>query len=393
MRYPHYFLLTFLLFLNLAFQGDDSGLESTADFVYGHSIQFQLAAQDIGAVNEVRLFVQFQEAESPLEIQVPFTVNQLLQAEYVLDLTQFPLAPNSAVTYWWILKTDGGEVLTPSQALVYADNRLPWQKMSQNGVTVFWIGNGPFFGQTILDITQETFAALNASLRLQGLTPFAIYVYPTTAERKEALRLVGEAPDETPDPAWGVILVTADNPTTAADDLRQSIPYEVTRMLLYQAAGDQYDRLPLWLVEGLALSKQSQSNPRYAELLETAVITRAHLPFAQLCYSWPSDADDRALLAEAQSVSLLAMIEARYGATAVRDLVQVYAAGADCADGVTKVLGMNLAELDQFWFENAQPQAPLVQFLDAYALWILLLCATFGITGLLIWQNLRQRHP
>jgi tRNA(His) 5'-end guanylyltransferase len=109
-----------------------------------------------------------------------------------------------------------------------------------------------------------------------------------------------------------VILVTAVNPRTAAADLRQSLPHELAHFLLYQATGVAYNTLPTWFNEGLATALEAAPNPGYETLLETAVASQSTIPFADLCHSFPA-APEGALLAYAESVSLIQFIQANYG--------------------------------------------------------------------------------
>jgi len=363
--------------------------ESSASYAYGQAMEFKLRAAQLDApVRSVTLFFRPRNSTNIYTVAVPFTPGDPLEVAHAVDLTQVQLAPYTLVTYWWRLETEAGALLAPERTVAYEDDQFNWQKMERDGVIAHWTGGGPDFGQLILDVTAEALLRLTALIPLSELEPFDVYVYPSSADLRAALRLTGLEQSGGPHPELGVVLVTAVNAQTAAADLRQSVPYAVAHLLLYRATGANYERLPRWLAEGLATTVQAAPNPRYASLLETAVATQTTIPFAQLCAAFPQT-EERALLAYAQSAALIDTLRARSGDGTLAELVRAYAAGADCQAGVRQVLGMSLEELDQAWLAGLQPRGPLAQFWRQNGLWLLLLLAGFGLTGLLLWQPLR----
>lgn len=352
-------------------------------------MQFRLTGANVEDVQSVQLFFRPQNSQTVYSVAVPFENDTALIASQAVDLTLFNLPPYNLVTYWWELETGFGPITVPEQTVVYEDDRFAWQRMTQNGVTAHWTGNGPFFGQTVLDVTAVALDELARVLPLQEIAPFDVYVYPSSADLRAALRLTRLSDEDLPRPELGVLLVTAVNPETAEADLRQAIPQELTHLLLYRVTGDNYASLPQWLSAGLAATVQADPDPRYAPLLETAVVSGTTIPLAQLCSSLPT-AGDPALLARAQSAAFITYLEQRFGRTAVADLVSAYAGGAACQEGVQQVLGTSLDELNAQWLAAQQPRSPAVQFLIDNGLWLLLLLGSFGITGLLLWQTRRR---
>lgn len=361
---------------------------SEASYTFGQAMRFRLRAEDAPAVQAVVLYFRPQGSRTVYALDVPFSGENPVTAEQEVDLTAVNLPPYTLVTYWWRLETSAGEVLVPEQTVAYEDDRFDWQQMTQGGVTAHWTGQGPFFGQIVIDEATAALARLARVLPLEEIAPFDVYVYPSTADLRAALRLTQTTVDDRPHPELGVLLVTAVNPETAAADLAQVVPYELTHLLLYRVAGERYEFLPRWLREGLALTMQAETDPRYEQTLATAVVTQATVPLAQLCYNFPED-DARRLLAEAESAAFVRYLSSRYGAQTVSRLVEAYGDDAECQAGMAQVLGMTLDEVEQEWLATQRPRAPWVQFLVDNGLWFLLLGGSFGITGLLLWQTRR----
>ena len=356
---------------------DAAGWQSQADYTFGQALTFELAGKDTDDLAQATLF--FKAANLPSTFTVELEPADELS--HTVDLTQLRLAPFSAIDYWWRLTTKDGAIIdVPAQTLIYADNQFAWQEMAQDDVIVHWTGDDPALGQVALDVVAEALPNLQAIIPVAESQPLRIYIYPTSADLRAALRLTGQDwIGAHAHPELGVILVTAVNSRTAAADLRRSIPHELVHFLLYQAAGASYEQMPLWFNEGLATYLETTPNPNYALLLETAVAEQNTIPLEQLCYSFPTDANT-VLLAYAQSGSVITYIQDRYGNQAVTDLITAHADGADCETAVARTLNLSLNELQQDWLASIHPPS----FWQQYGLWLLLLAGGFAITALLV---------
>jgi hypothetical protein len=204
------------------------------------------------------------------------------------------------------------------------------------------------------------------------------------ADLRTALRLTGRdwvGADAIPE--LNVVLATAVNPRTALIDLGQSIPHELSHLLLYRMAGANYEDVPLWFDEGLATLMESSPNLGYEDVLQQAVAANSTIPLAELCQSWPAG-EAQARLAYAQSVSVVRFIRSEYGNRTLQELAQAYADGADCESGVRRALDLPATELESAWLQREQPVSPVRRIWQEYALWILLMGGGFGMMGLLL---------
>jgi hypothetical protein len=288
------------------------------------------------------------------------------------------------------LLTDEGIWNTGETRFDYEDDRFVWQQMSREGITVHWSASGgdpttsgPFYGQTILDVAAESLRAISEILPLKGVAPFDVYVYPSAADLRSGLRLAGLFDDErlaTPN----TILVTAVNQQSAATDLRQAIPYELTHLMLSRVTGTSYSQLPWWLSEGLATRMELVANPRQDELLAQAVSVRTVLSFDALCRK-PELDDEQLLLARGQSASFVDYILREHGRRQLIELIAAYARGADCQTGVQQVLRDNLDDLARDWLNSVLPAPLAIQFAQRYAFWFLIALGSLGGAGLLAW--------
>jgi hypothetical protein len=364
---------------------------SHASYDFGQVMRFSLIARGETDINSVTLFVRAPELPYTLIAEMEVEPGRQVVVEHHLDLTQVRLPPFAPVTFWWrVTDVAGNTVLIPEQVLEYGDDQFVWQQMvaetASGPLRVYWTGDDVAVGQVALDVAAEVMPRLVDVVPVAWEEPLRIYIYPSAADLRAALRLTGrDWVGAHAHPELGVILVTASNPRTAVVELRQSIPHELSHLLLYQATGAGYANVPRWFDEGLATLFETAPNPAFEAILQEAVAAGSTLPFAELCNEFPIDnGDNRVTLAYAQSASLVHLIQAEYGNNALNQIVRAFVDGADCQSAVKRVLGMSLAELNQYWLRSQQLQSPAGQLLRHNALWIAIVVAGFAVMGLLL---------
>jgi hypothetical protein len=364
---------------------------SQADYDFGQVMRFSLIARGEVDIEGVTLFVRAPELPYTLVAELEFERGRQVVVEHHLDLTQVRLPPFAPVTFWWrVTDVAGNTVLIPEQVIEYGDDQFVWQQMAAETASgplrVYWTGDEVAIGQVALDVAAEVMPRLAAAIPVAWEEPLRIYVYPSAADLRAALRLTGrDWLGAHAHPELGVILVTASNPRTAVVELRQSIPHELSHLLLYQATGAGYANVPRWFDEGLATLFETAPNPAFELILQEAVAAGSTIPFAELCYDFPVNNDaNRVTLAYAQSASLVRLIQAEYGNNALNQMVRAFVDGADCQSAVKRVLGMSLTDLNLYWLRSRQLQSPAGEFLRHNALWIALVLAGFAVMGLLL---------
>lgn len=375
----------FLLPPQTAAQEGDLEVETDADYTFGQVMRFRMQASSDETIEDVALFFNTPQMDTTPVVEFDVEPAQRLTLTHDLSLTQVRLAPFTTVTYWWRLTAGGEEHKTSEQRLVYVDNRFQWQEMAAGDAVVHWTADESLqIGQTALDVVAEARPRLEAIIPTAGAMPLRIYIYPGMADLRAALRLTGRdwvAAEAQPE--LGVILVTAVNPRTAAYDLGQSIPHEMTHLMLYDATGVGYEDVPRWFEEGLATFFEASPDPNFPLVVQDAIARQDTIPFAELCETFPAG-EDRARLAYAQSLSLIRYIRADYGNSALTDLVSAFGDGADCYAAPRRVLDVTLDQLNAEWLEREQPLSPAARFWQRNGVWFLLLGGGFALMGLLL---------
>jgi hypothetical protein len=361
------------------------GAETDADYSFGQFVTLTLRAEPGTAFRRATLFLKATSLDSTFTQDFePATAPSLAAGQpvdiaYRLDLDFVDIAPFATVTYRWELESAAGaQLTTPEQSFAYDDDRFEWRRLSTPSLAVHWTDAETRLGQSALEIVRAQLAELQALIPAPLPAPLRVYLYPSAAELRTALRLADrDWVNGHTDPALGVILVTAVNPRTAPADLQRSLPHELTHLLLFQRYPSGYDLLPFWLNEGLATIAEAEPSPNQALLLNEALREERTLPLAALCAPHLGDEMDPAL-AFAQSASLVTFIRDQWGDAGVIRLLEAQVDSGDCSAATEAALGLSLSELEQDWLTATAPGTSLRRLVERYALWLLFLVAGFG---------------
>lgn len=359
--------------------------EASADYIFGEELRFMLNASEASRVERVRLIFRPEFAKEQYVVDVPFQPGETISVTYPVDVSLIDLKPYSHVTFSWEVQTGDDAVQIAEQQMVYEDDQFSWLQTSREAATVHWVGNGPSFGQDILNIIDESVEQLVTVLPIERIVPFDVYVYPSSAELRAGLESVGIAPDETMHPELGAIFVTAVNPQSAVADLGQSVPYELAQLFIYQMGPEHFESFPYWLREGLGLMFQGRANPSHELLIEEALRSGTTLPLWRLCRPAAETGLDQSL-AQAQSESVVRFVRERFGEKRTAELIIMYAKGDECQQGTEDALGISLDQLENRWLRAQRHPSALTQFLNDFGLWILIFLA--GL--LLAWTVIRS---
>jgi hypothetical protein len=351
-------LALFVLITNLGFfqpmalgSGSVEINELEASYHFGEEITFHAQITPLDHVTEVYLFLQPTGDQTRTEKIVPGSNGQI---NFIYDLVQKPIRPFTKITYWLQIMLDKGSPISSDKlSFDYEDNRFVWQQLDGGNFQVRWIKGDVVFGQAILNAAQRGLRSAASILPGALPVPTKIYVYPNATD------LQGASLDHQ---SWaaghamvdlGTISISIAPGAEQEIELDRQIPHELMHILTYQAAGDSYQRLPVWFTEGTASLAETTPNPDYQSALNQAVASRTLIPFASLCNAFPSDASG-AFLSYAQSASFIRFIREKYGTPALQKMITGYQNGLGCEDGVNAALGSSLEQLDHRWQQETQ---------------------------------------
>jgi hypothetical protein len=318
-----------------------------AYYTYGEQVVFQAKLQPVDQVKEVYLFIQ-PVGESTRVEKVDF--NSQGEIVFPYDLRQHLLRPFARTDYWFRVLLNTGDPYTSEKfSFDYIDNRQAWQSLDDRVIQVNWIDGDLLFGQSALNAAQAAVRAMTRLLPGQSAVGVRIFIYGSATRLQETLNngaaswMVGQA-----SPDLRVILISVTPGIDQQLELERQIPHELMHVLLYGVVKENYNRVPIWLNEGIASLAETYPNPDYQRALKKAAKDNTLAPISALCSAFPRDASG-AFLAYAESASFVQFLQNKFGNKLLLDLVNSYNNGYSCEDGVQAVAGASLGQLDYSW--------------------------------------------
>lgn len=318
---------------------------------FGEYIRFRVQIESGDPIESVTIsFRDKREAHTRTATMTP----QEGEFVYRYDASDNYLHPFARLTMRFQVQLENGQVVeSQSYGYTYSDNRFAWQMREEGDLRVHWNEGDESFGQAALDAARNGLARTDGFFPVILDEPVDVYIYASPVDLQNALFLGGESwVAGHADPGLGVVFVSIAPSTEQRIAMQQQIPHELTHVLLYRYLGEGYNRLPNWLLEGVATLSELYPNPDYELVLERAVGDHTLIPIAELCDAFPRDAS-QAFLAYAESVSFTRYLHETYGTTAFEQLLQNYADGLHCDAGAQAVYGQSLERLDARWREAA----------------------------------------
>jgi len=351
LRYLSITLLLITILMGPAYQSDmQSAIEFngfSVNYEFGERINFRVRVKAASSLQRVDLFIR-PAGENTRVVRVEPIVEDIIRTSY--DLIQHPLRPFSQVVYWYhVTLTDGSQFTSIESSFFYEDNRFEWKKLEENGFEAAWLEGGLDFGQSILNVTQTSWASVQMYLPADAPLPLRVFVYPNTADLQSALKMSNTpwiAGHASPD--LGVVLVSIPTGPDQRAEMERQIPHELMHIVEYQLAGAAYSRLPVWLIEGLASIAELYPNQDYERVMQNAISENRLVPMVSLCNEFPHDLSG-AILAYAQSASFLRFLHKSYGRSGLTLLISQYRDGYGCEEGVQAAFDDTLLELETRW--------------------------------------------
>lgn len=347
---------TFFLKPNQVKGQEGIGVENPQAAVeFGKSITFTAKINSSTPIQQASLLFRGINEEVTRVETLQVAEDGSVRFEYDASLNVFP--PFSWIVYWFqATLTDGKTYTSDSIQFQYSDNRFPWRETSQANITIHWYAGDDAFGAAALDSAGASLLAMKDFIPLSLTEPTHIYIYSTVQDLRDTMMLGGrEWAGGHAHADLGVVLIAVTPGVNQFTEMETLIPHELAHVMLYRSLGDQYEKQPAWLIEGIASMVELYPNPDYARALEIASVNDTLIPFIDLCDSFPADSGS-AFLAYAQSQSFVTYIRDSFGVSGLSRLTGTYSDGFDCDLGATKALGASLGQLDTRWRETVLGQ-------------------------------------
>jgi len=351
------FLMLCILFLAGSFRSSVSAQENLpiidqeVDYTFGEKITFRISYQTEISVESITLIIQ---APGLPSFVGSISLGEEGEGSFIYVVAERPLPAFSSISYSYQFNLENGELVSsPVYHFTYLDNRYNWQELIGEPFRIYWYEGEIIIAQEVLDAALEgQTKTLELLQRPPDLQPIVIFIYPSEEDLQSTLSLIGQNwVSGYADPARGSIVVALPPAVDQPLEIQRLIPHEVAHILLYRFMGAEYEYLPAWLNEGIASQMEIYSLSDYDLVLDRAHDSGDLIPTAYLCESFPPDGE-LALLAYAQSDSLVEYIQGKYGLPGLQSLIYAYDQGVSCERGVEASLGITLQELEKDWLRD-----------------------------------------
>ncbi|MEA2573847.1 MAG: hypothetical protein QOH93_1145 [Chloroflexia bacterium] len=327
--------------------------------------------------------------------------------DVTLDLTTNYIPPGTHLEYYWTLTdAEGNTADTPIETFKLLDQQYPWKSLTdpKGRVTVHWYEGGSSFGESLLGVATSALDRLQNNINAGLTRPAEIWVYASQDE------LLGSLPANIPEwvggkafPHLALVMAAIPDDDQAQQEIKRTIPHELSHLVLYQATHNPYNSPPAWLDEGLAVYNQEAHDPAEEEALRYAAENGALVPLNALSGSFGAD-EESALIAYAQSRSAVEFLltDNRYGPDKLARTVAAFREGVTYDEAFQAGIGATVDEIDRQWraslpYERTTPASrPTAASALDLAIWIAATAALvlFLAGGLLTAAILlRRRRP
>lgn len=364
------------------------------EYIFGDYVTFRLSAKSAARIKTVNLFYRTAPG-APTNLAKPrFSPDTLITATYSISLTLNPLPAYTTLEYWWEIEDTADNALTTDpQTLLYEDNRFDWRTLAREPITVHWYQGDTAFGQLAVDIAYAALNDLQTELETPGPQILNIYIYANQNDAQDAFRSTGRLwVGAHANPALGVVIVAVTpDALKASGELGNSIPHELTHILIYQMLGENYRYVPTWLNEGLARLHEGQRDSDAPQHLKDMAQAGKLFKLESLCGPFPDDSAE-AQLAYEESESVVGYLRERYGQSKIQSLLRAYGDGLSCEAGAQQALGASLDMLETGWLATVNPN-PISIKLRPYTPWLALALLILSSGGLFLALTLRSAQP
>ena len=345
-------LLLFLFSPISAQAGDELAvLDSSVEVDFPLRLNFSLSAESGVSITDIRLHYtvdRMSHAQVTSEVYIEFVPATTIEAEWSWDMRKTGgLPPGSSAGYWWTVEDAKGDKIETKPAKVRVDDaRYSWRSLTEGEVTLYWYEGSVSFAQELMGVAQQGLVRLTEDTGAELEKPVKIYIYADAqdllgamifpqewtggvAYTRHSTIAIGIAPDEID---WG----------------RRAMAHELTHLVIHQMVFNPYNDLPTWLDEGLAMYIEGLLEPVFINVLNKAIDEDSLISVRSLSSPFSAYAEE-AILAYAQSYSLVEFLISNYGQSKMLELLNTFREGSGYDEALSKIYGFDMDGLDSLW--------------------------------------------
>jgi hypothetical protein len=335
--------------------GDEiSVIKDEVENDFPNGIKFHIEASSPAVINDVRVYFRKlgQKGDSGYRL-VEFGEGKEISgySEIISGKNNEYIGPGTRLEYYYDIRDSSGRNLrTDEKIFTYLDNRFEWSTVTDGLITVFYFGEGSKAkAEKILDLCKYTLEQMGPILGIKPNLPLHIVTYEDYSDMKVALPFRSQSVSD------GLItqgIAFADERSlviyTGGTSFIGTAIHEFTHLLVGDAAGRAYNRVPLWLNEGLA--EYANIHGTYESYLQEAIRTGELLPLWQRETFSGTNRD--ILIGYGQGESVVTFLLNNHGTSPMPTVFEQIQSTFDIDLALETAYGFNQHGLDSLWREN-----------------------------------------
>ncbi|MBI2873071.1 MAG: hypothetical protein HYY00_07800 [Chloroflexi bacterium] len=328
------------------------GASVTADFP--NTITFRISARSQTEITRASLLYRVSRPQCARVVSVAqpeFRPSRTLNTQWEWQLRETGGLPvGASVLFHWAVRDAAGNVAeTLEEEYVHRDPRFDWRQVQGDGVTLNWYRGDEAFARTLLDSAVQALERLNAATGASARGPLRAFIYGDTTALQAALVFPQEWTGGVAFTDFGIVAIAV--PPSNLEWGQRAMVHEVTHLAVSDATFNCYVSIPAWLNEGLATYNEGPAQERYESVLRAAVAKDSLLTLRSIEGDFPSD-PEKALLAYAQSRSVVAFLLDGYGPGAMQKLLAAFREGSPTDAALQAAYGFDEDGLERRWRQH-----------------------------------------
>jgi len=314
---------------------------------FPNDVVFSLQAQSPDQVAQARLLYRLSDDPVTYSDLVPVSPAVHVSTRFTLDLQQRYLPPGVIVHYQWLLDgQSGAKYATPWADVALTDSRFAWQTLTNGPLTLHWYDGDRAFATTVLGDALKSYLQAARTANAQTVPHSDIFLYASDTDLRGALAQgTNEWVGGQTFPQYHVIVLLG--PSAQVDQVDRDVSHEVTHLAV-DGATAELAPLPTWLDEGMAMVAEGETDPSYVSALTDAAKSDQLLSLQSISGNFPED-PNQALVAYAESESLVRYFTRVYGQNRLAQLVDAYRHGQTADQAFTNSAGVSASQFEAAW--------------------------------------------
>ena len=260
------------------------------------------------------------------------------------------IPPGTIITYWFdITDSEGNQLTTEPQEIIYVDVRYEWNDVTDGIVTVSYHGPVEKRAMDVLDSAKRTLDIISPIYGAVHEDPVRVTMYNNAAELVDAYPprygAIGHGVivDGQAHVHEGVVMVEA-----GGRDALGTTSHEIAHIIIHRATfNPTAQNMPSWLNEGLAEFGNLHATIGYDLALEFAVQTDRVLPI-MFMQGQPSKGED-IIIFYGQARSIVRWLVRRFGADRLTEFLSYIKRGDTLDDAFTNAYGGDRVAVSNLW--------------------------------------------